>query len=343
MNKAKNIDRISYLDIAKGISIICIILGHLDSFAINRVVFTFHVPIFFLISGYFIDDKLKITDFIKKKAKRLLIPYYITCLVIILLALYFGFHPGTIKGKLIYWLKASLYAAGSPHSKPFQIDQIGAIWFLWALFWGSIFLRISLAMRREIRIIFIGSLFLIGYYTRNLFWLPLSIQPGACSVLFLYIGYLFKIYKDRIAKIPLSIKVILSLVALIISILFIINFKSFYLVECDIGRGVIDIIGCLCSCWIVILISQFIDRHTRILKNIFINIGEQSLILLCVHIVELNLLPWSIIPYTLSIRKLPPFNWISILIVKLPFDLLVTYLIVKFSKKKKSIKQLKQA
>ncbi len=343
MNKAKNIDRISYLDIAKGISIICIILGHLGKFTITRVVFTFHVPIFFLISGYFIDDKLKIWDFTKKKAKRLLIPYYITCLVIILLGLYFTFTIGTYKGRFLYWLKASLYAAGSPHSKPFEINQIGAIWFLWALFWGSIFLRISLAMRKEIRIIFIGALFLVGYYTRNLFWLPLSIQPGACSVLFMYIGYLIKTYKDKIDKIPKPIKVIGSLVALIITILFIKNFKTFFLVECDIGRGVIDIIGCLCSCWIVILISQFIDRHTHILKNTFINIGEHSLILLCVHIVELNLLPWSIIPYTLSIRKLPPFDLISILIAKLPFDLFVTYLIVKFSKKKKSIKKLKQA
>ena len=144
MDKAKNIGRISYLDIAKGISIICIILGHLDSSPINRVVFTFHVPIFFLISGYFVDNKLKILDFIKNKAKRLLIPYYITCLVIILLAVYWALYLGTIKGTLIYWLKASLYAAGSPHSKPFHIDQIGAIWFLWALFWGSLFLRISL-------------------------------------------------------------------------------------------------------------------------------------------------------------------------------------------------------
>lgn len=342
MNKAKNTDRISYIDIVKGISMICIILGHFGIFNINRVVFTFHVPIFFLISGYFIDDKLKIKDLIKKKAKRLLIPYYITCLVIILLGLYFSVSRGTIKERFIYWLKAALYAAGSPHSKPFKIERIGAIWFLWALFWGSMFLRISLAMRKEIRIILIGALFFVCYYTRNLFWLPLSIQPGACSVLFMYIGYLLKTYKDRVDKIPPPIKAVGSLVALIISILFIKNFQSFALVECDFGRGIIDIIGCLCSCWIVILISQFIDKHIHILKKIFINIGKQTLILLCVHIVELNLFPWIIIPYTLSLEKYPPFDLISIIIVKLPFDLFITNLITYYSKKMKCIKKIKQ-
>ena len=151
----------------------------------------------------------------------------------------------------------------------------------------------------------------------------------------MYIGYLIKIYKDRIDKIPTPIKIVGSLIALIISILFIINFKGFYLVECNIGRGVIDIIGCLCSCWIVILISQFIDKHTNVLKKIFINIGEHSLILLCVHLVELNLVHWEIIPYTLALRKLSPLGLLSIIIIKIPFDLFITNLIVKYSKKKK--------
>ena len=44
--------RLTYIDIARGIAIICIVLGHLGNNTINRVVFTFHVPIFFFITGY---------------------------------------------------------------------------------------------------------------------------------------------------------------------------------------------------------------------------------------------------------------------------------------------------
>lgn len=46
--------RIVSIDIARGIAILCIILGHLGIRQINRIVFTFHVPIFFFITGYFI-------------------------------------------------------------------------------------------------------------------------------------------------------------------------------------------------------------------------------------------------------------------------------------------------
>ena len=45
--------RIRFIDTARGIAIICIILGHLGSASINRVVYTFHIPLFFLITGYF--------------------------------------------------------------------------------------------------------------------------------------------------------------------------------------------------------------------------------------------------------------------------------------------------
>ncbi len=71
-------ERIHYLDIAKGISMIAIVAGHLGNGPINQFVFTFHVPIFFLLSGYFMKPMDDI-PFIKKKAKQLLLPYIITC------------------------------------------------------------------------------------------------------------------------------------------------------------------------------------------------------------------------------------------------------------------------
>ena len=61
---------------------ISIIIGHLGEPSINRVVFTFHVPVFFFITGYFLSDRKSIKDFIKNKARTLLVPYALTCAVI---------------------------------------------------------------------------------------------------------------------------------------------------------------------------------------------------------------------------------------------------------------------
>ncbi len=70
--------RLRYVDIAKGIAIICIILGHLGNVNINRFIFTFHVPIFFLITGYFINKKRSIKEFVYVKFRALIVPYIVT-------------------------------------------------------------------------------------------------------------------------------------------------------------------------------------------------------------------------------------------------------------------------
>ena len=44
--------RIEWIDFAKGIAMLCVILGHLGSDLANRVVFGFHLTVFFLLGGY---------------------------------------------------------------------------------------------------------------------------------------------------------------------------------------------------------------------------------------------------------------------------------------------------
>ena len=86
--------RVRYIDVAKGIAIICIILGHLGNSEINRVVFTFHVPIFYFITGYFVSRKRSLKEFIANSARTLLAPYYITCFVMTILGTIKGFRAG---------------------------------------------------------------------------------------------------------------------------------------------------------------------------------------------------------------------------------------------------------
>lgn len=136
--------RIRTLDIAKGLAMICIIIGHMGIGAIDRVVYTFHVPLFFLIAGYFASDSQSLWEVTKKKARTLLVPYCLTCIVIILLGTLYGWHRGDAVTALRDWSFASLYGSGAYYGKPFEIKAIGAIWFLWALFWACIFMRILL-------------------------------------------------------------------------------------------------------------------------------------------------------------------------------------------------------
>ncbi len=83
--------RLAYIDIAKGILIILVVVGHVvtgSSFITKvmiRVINSFHMPAFFIITGTLINsDKLRAQPFqmfIKKKAVRLLVPYVVFELV----------------------------------------------------------------------------------------------------------------------------------------------------------------------------------------------------------------------------------------------------------------------
>lgn len=82
-----NTTRKDYLDILRGIGIFYVVWGHIiHNGSVFQYIYSFHMPLFFFISGVlFIPSKYKSTsDYIKKKVKSLLIPYfffYITCLV----------------------------------------------------------------------------------------------------------------------------------------------------------------------------------------------------------------------------------------------------------------------
>ena len=306
--------RLQYVDIARGIAMICIILGHLGNPSINRVVFTFHVPIFFFITGYFTNNKRRLPEFAKNKLRTLIVPYIIACLAIIILGTLLGAHHGDAASAFKGWLSASLYGSGGSDTVPFTIKGIGAIWFLWATFWGSIFLRISLNFNKSSRVVAIFGLFALGYYTRKLFWFPLSIQAGACATLFMYMGYLLKQNKDALNSLPKEAKIFGFGFAFVTWISFMKNFQSFWLVQCDIGRGMVDIFGCICACAMVILISRVIEEKLSFIGKPLAYFGKYSLLILCVHIVELDLFTWWRIAWKLVQHNILPATYLSQLV-----------------------------
>lgn len=327
-----NENRVQYIDVAKGIAMICIILGHLGDANINRVVFTFHVPIFFFITGYFTNSERDITEFVKNKLRTLIVPYIVTCLLIVILGTIDGWNKGNPFYALEYWSKASLYGAGSEHVDLFFIPSIGALWFLWATFWGDLFLRISLNFDKYLRMVFIVGIFLLSYYSRNIFWLPLSIQAGGCAALFMYIGWLLRSMKKRIKNVPQEIKCFGILFMAATWIAFIKNFQSFWLVNGDMGRGIVDIIGYMCACIIVICICKLIDTKLKLLSDFFAYFGRFSLLVLCVHIIELDLFDWWQFAGKFVQQGMPESWQLSFIIfVKITADLSIVYILSKIS------------
>ena len=123
--------RISYIDMAKGIGIILVVLGHTPflSESFSTWIYSFHMPLFFIISGVILShtdaSKYSFGTFVKKKAKTILIPYFTFSILTILLnaILDRATFSSEIQDALI---------------TTFCLNGLSVLWFLPALFFGEV-------------------------------------------------------------------------------------------------------------------------------------------------------------------------------------------------------------
>lgn len=336
--KAYKNARRDYMDVARGICMISIVLGHLSDVFVNKFVFTFHLPVFFIITGYFFKPDESLLVLIKKRIRGLIIPYFFSCLCILMSwflvnHLFLKTAHDDIKYGLIRWIKASICATGDSYDVPFKIPSIGAIWFLWALFWGCIIFSILVKVSPIKRSLIIVGLFVLARWTvQNICFIPLSIQPACSAVLFIYIGYLWKTNEDFIKSASHSVKVFALIIAVILWYEFVKSFQSFWLVHSDFGRGFSDVIASICASFLVIYISYLLEKRLHRFLAPIRMLGRYSIIALCAHIIELNAFPWGKI-LTDILGENP--EWVRSVWLKIVFKLIWIFLFTyAFSKLK---------
>lgn len=290
--------RIEYLDVARGLAMISVLLGHLGIYSINRVIFTYHLPIFFFITGYFFSTKSSIKKFVLKKMKTLLVPYYVTSAMIILVIIFRdSFTNGDAVGNVKQMLYAILYAAGDQYNEPFFIPSIGALWFLWGTFWGSVFLKLLMRIKFDaIRPILIIGIYMVCIYLKQKYcWFPLSIQSGGGALIFIYLGYIFHKCSSLWMEQSIEIKCSVYVVFILQWLWFIKNFNGFWIVHGNIGHGIPDIIGSIGGCMVLLGISKVISVKENLLFKLFIFTGQNSIIFLSLHALELRVINWKYI------------------------------------------------
>ena len=70
-------NRIEWVDVAKAIGILLVICAHAYlPKRINTIIYSFHIPLFFVLSGYTCNCDVQFKDFAIRRIKGLLIPYF---------------------------------------------------------------------------------------------------------------------------------------------------------------------------------------------------------------------------------------------------------------------------
>ena len=179
--------RIYWLDFGKVLAAFLVVFAHViyseDSFLCS-VIWAFHLPFFFLISGIFHKDRQKI-DW-KTHAQRLLLPAFIFCFFD---ALYYVIYNGIVSGEGMHgFLSQAVVYAKYFVLRMLRGHELGPTWFLFALFWcrvlGDLFLLIK---NRWIS----GGILLAGLLVPYLlgFRFPFFLSQGFMAMPFYLAGY----------------------------------------------------------------------------------------------------------------------------------------------------------
>lgn len=287
--------RIEYLDIAKGIGILFVVMGHNDFGYISpfgyKLIYSFHMPMFFFMSGYFLNTTTGFWNFFKKRFNSIMKPYFFTLFLIYAGSISFGKMGFEMAlGRIV----KAMYGTGR------YIDWV-QLWFLPHLFVVSLyaFLFYALFKRFNSKVVIwvalfltlgLASLFLKSFYpfsislgekSYELFGLPYSLDLVLLSGFFFILGSeIRQITSENIFDNPwlcaiLAVAVILLNVLIAARIDF--NTRTY-------DSFVLDTIEAVTGIAFILALSRQIELRTDKLASFFKYLGRISLIILIFHV-----------------------------------------------------------
>ena len=131
-------ERDGRIDFLKGVGILLVIVGHLNCHPlIKSFIYLFHMPLFFIISGYLFDHRSSFRHFIKKKAATLLYPYFVFGGLYIVYEWLLAVKLN-LECDVEFWRKHLFALVYGNYIFDNNADYIGVLWFLICLFWASL-------------------------------------------------------------------------------------------------------------------------------------------------------------------------------------------------------------
>lgn len=178
--------RNSEIDIAKGILIYFVVLGHIlpDSELIHKYIYWFHMPAFFIISGLFIKNQFELKSEVKKKIRRLLIPYFLFSLIL---------GTWAREGNVVKQIVGTIIGANG-NITTFTFPY----YFLMVLFLSSCYFYVLRKyVHKNLGVVisfnYIG-IHLINYFVPSniMSWIPWNLDMAFYATSYLYLGNRFK-------------------------------------------------------------------------------------------------------------------------------------------------------
>ena len=288
-------NRMTYLDMAKGIGILLMIVGHTISLGWQKdLIYSFHMPLFFVCSGMTMvlsNNWLEWREAAKKSAKRLLLPALVLFMVMTLWTyLVEGqFDAAYTKDFALNRLASLLLASGSDvmvFGK--EVAAIGLLWFLPALFFARLLLdalHMLMPKKWESLVILAWALVLTLRLS-----LPLALDLGLAGIGFVDIGIwlrerLPQWEQEGKKKIATGDKVLIG-AGIFWFLAFLLQEKSavpaFDMAKRDYGITFLGLAMAACGSLSLILLCRKLEKYVRA-DGFLATCGRYSMLLLSIH------------------------------------------------------------
>ena len=264
--------RIDWIDYAKGLGIILMVIGHYQylNSDINKWIFSFHMPLFFLISGFLTSSKnIEYGKYIIKRFKQLFIPFFL-----------FGFIT-----YLLSFIVGKSYPIQEFILNIFNNRGAG-MWFLHTLFLVNI-LYLFLYKLRKIKKIIIWIILIITSYFSSQYniHLPLRAEVIPICLSFFLLGDILKPEILKMEKLNNYALYTFSMLSLSISFLLVTLSNRMDIAENRTG-GYLFVITAIAGIIPILSLSIILDRlksYCSYIKNILKFCSINAIIILIFH------------------------------------------------------------
>ena len=251
--------RIVWLDIAKGIAICLMVIGHtsIPSF-LSNFIWAFHMPLFFIASGWTTNfEGCNLGSFIRKKTRGLLLPFMVYSILVIIIENSLGwksFSELILHGWVAY-----------------------ALWFIPVLFFALICVKLTfLVSCRKLRMLIVGGQIMLGCSLN--YWniyLPWTLYTVPIASAFVFIGAYMKRYQRWIELLKSPVILLLLLITVGVSL-----FWRLDLCFNHILPIIPILVGSVSGSLMIFVLSARIEKRSNLFRLVFSSIGKETFVIL---------------------------------------------------------------
>lgn len=279
----EKVTRDTTFDIMKGVGILMVLVGHVWKELIpltHQFIYTFHMPLFFIVAGYFSKSYEEVSDrraAIKKYARRLLLPFLFVAVVEVLWMLFLGITKH--EWDSFYCILLSYLYSGTVYWPTAWGElYIGITWFLLSLFWAKVLFLYLCRWPRWRLAVSIGLAVAALVVQSFLPYTPWCLLMGLTALPFVTIGYEWR-------HLQLPVWGIVILVAFWIASLFFSELDMYGYVW---GIYPISFLGACGGTWLLYALCRLCKRYLPTVGKVFAWLGVASLAIMCMHQVEIS-------------------------------------------------------